>query len=112
VRGLATGRLHVRDIWGVVVKELCIGLILGIVYGLFIAAVAQFSYNTLMLAISVGLALMSSMAIAALVGSFVPMVMARLNIDPAVATGPFVTTAIDIISVFFYFVLATTLLGL
>ena len=112
VRGLATGRLNVRDIWNVVVKELCIGLILGVVYGLLIAAVAQVSYNTLMLAISVGLALMSSMAIAALVGSFVPMVMARLNIDPAVSTGPFVTTAIDIISVFFYFVLATTLLGL
>ncbi len=112
VRGLATGRLNVRDIWDVVVKELCIGLILGIVYGLLIAAVAQVSYNTLMLAISVGFALMSSMAIAALVGSFVPMVMARMNIDPAVATGPFVTTAIDIISVFFYFVLATTLLGL
>lgn len=112
VRGLATGRLNVRDIWGVVVKELCIGLILGVVYGLLIAAVAQFSYNTLMLAVSVGLALMSSMAIAALVGSFVPMVMARLNIDPAVSTGPFVTTAIDIISVFFYFVLATALLGL
>lgn len=112
VRGLATGRLNVRDIWDVVVKELCIGLILGVVYGLLIAAVAQVSYNTLMLAISVGLALMSSMAIAALVGSFVPMVMARLNIDPAVSTGPFVTTAIDIISVFFYFILATTLLGL
>ncbi|MGD8834717.1 MAG: magnesium transporter [Desulfobacteraceae bacterium] len=112
VRGLATGRLNVRDIWDVVVKELCIGLILGIVYGLLIAVVAQVSYNTVMLAISVGFALMSSMAIAALVGSFVPMVMARLNIDPAVATGPFVTTAIDIISVFFYFILATTLLGL
>ena len=112
VRGLATGRLNVRDIWSVVVKELCIGLILGMVYGLLIAAVAQVSYNTLMLAISVGLALMSSMAIAALVGSFVPMVMARLNIDPAVATGPFVTTSIDIISVSFYFILATTLLGL
>ncbi len=112
VRGLATGRLVVRDIWSVVVKELCIGLILGVVYGILIAAVAQFSYSTFMLAISVGLALMSSMAIAALVGSFVPMVMARLNIDPAVSTGPFVTTAIDIISVFFYFILATTLLGL
>jgi magnesium transporter len=112
VRGLATGRLNVRDIWHVVIKELCIGLILGIVYGLLIAAVAQVSYNTIMLAVSVGLALMSSMAIAALVGSFVPMVMARLNIDPAVATGPFVTTSIDIISVSFYFFLATTLLGL
>jgi len=40
------------------------------------------------------------------------MVFARINIDPAVATGPFVTTSIDIISVFFYFVLATTFLGL
>ncbi len=112
VRGLATGRLNVRDIWRVVSKELCIGLILGVVYGLFIAAVAQVSYSILALAISVGLALMSSMSIAALVGSFVPMVMARINVDPAVATGPFVTTAIDIISVFFYFIIATTLLGL
>ena len=112
VRGLATGRLNVADIWPVVSKELAIGLILGMVYGLLVAAVAQVSYNTLMLAISVGLALMSSMAIAALVGSFVPMIMARINVDPAVATGPFVTTAIDIISVFFYFTIATTLLEL
>jgi magnesium transporter len=112
VRGLATGRLNVRDIWRVVIKELCIGLILGMVYGLFIAGVAQVSYSTIALAVSVGLALMSSMSIAALVGSFVPMVMARINVDPAVATGPFVTTAIDIISVFIYFIIATTLLGL
>jgi magnesium transporter len=112
VRGLATGRLNVRDIWRVVIKELCIGMILGMVYGLIIAAVAQVSYNTIALAVSVGLALMSSMSIAALVGSFVPMIMARINVDPAVATGPFVTTSIDIISVFFYFIIATTLLGL
>ena len=112
VRGLATGRLNVRDLWSVVLKELCIGLILGLVYGLIIAAVAQVSYSTMALAISVGLALMSSMSIAALVGSFVPMIMARINVDPAVATGPFVTTAIDIISVFFYFIIATALLGL
>ncbi len=112
VRGLATGRLHVRDIGKVVVKELCIGVILGVVYGLFIAAVAQFSYSMWQLATAVGLALMSSMTIAALVGSFVPMIMARIDIDPAVSTGPFVTTAIDIISVFFYFIIATSLLGL
>jgi magnesium transporter len=112
VRGLATGRLNVRDFGSVVVKELCIGLILGLVYGLFIGLVAQWRYSTVMLALSVGLALMSSMAIAALVGSFVPMMMARINIDPAVATGPFVTTAIDIVSVFFYFMIATSLLGL
>jgi magnesium transporter len=42
----------------------------------------------------------------------VPMVFARINIDPAVATGPFVTTSIDILSVFFYFQIATVLLQL
>ena len=54
----------------------------------------------------------SSMSIAALVGSLVPMAFARIHIDPAVATGPFVTTAIDIVSVTFYFMIATALLGL
>jgi len=112
VRGLATGRLHIRDIWLVVSKELAIGLILGLFYGFLIGVVAQFQYSMEMLAISVGLAVLSSMSIAALVGSLVPMAFARVNIDPAVATGPFVTTAIDIISVFFYFKIATTLLGI
>jgi magnesium transporter len=111
VRGLATGRLNVRDIWSVVLKELSIGVILGIVYGALIGSVAQLRYSMEALAISVGLAVVSSMSVAALVGSLVPMAFARINIDPAVATGPFVTTAIDIISVFFYFMIATTLLG-
>jgi len=112
VRGLATGRINIGEIWSVVLKELAIGLILGLVYGIFIAAVAQFRYGMEALAISVGLAVVSSMALAALVGSFVPMAFARVNIDPAVATGPFVTTAMDIISVFFYFIIATTLIGI
>ncbi len=112
VRGLATGRLHVRDIWTVVLKELTIGVILGLVYGILIGSVAQFRYSKEALAISVALAVVSSMAVAALVGSLVPMGFARINIDPAVATGPFVTTAIDVISVFFYFVIATSLLGI
>ncbi len=112
VRGLATGRINVRDIWSVVFKELSIGLILGLVYGLLIGAVAQFRYSMEALALSVALAVICSMSIAALVGSLVPMGFARINIDPAVATGPLVTTAIDIISVFFYFLIATTLLGI
>jgi magnesium transporter len=112
VRGLATGRINVRDIWTVVFKELSIGLILGFVYGLLIGSVAQFRYSVEALALSVALAVICSMSVAALVGSLVPMGFARINIDPAVATGPLVTTAIDIISVFFYFMIATTLLGL
>ena len=112
VRGLATGRLSVRDIWPVVLKELSIGVILGLVYGLLIGSVAHLRYSMLSLAFAVSLAVISSMSIAALIGSLVPMGFARVNIDPAVATGPFVTTAIDILSVSFYFLIATTLLGI
>jgi magnesium transporter len=112
VRGLATGRINVRDVWSVVFKELTIGFILGLVYGLLIASVAQFQYNVGALALSVALAVICSMSVAALVGSMVPMGFARINIDPAVATGPLVTTAIDVISVFFYFIISTTLLGI
>jgi magnesium transporter len=112
VRGLATGRLNIRDTWSVVFKELAIGFILGVVYGFLVGLVAQLRYSTFQVAISVGLAVISSMSVAALVGSLVPMGFARINVDPAVATGPFVTTAIDIVSVYFYFKIATTLLGI
>lgn len=112
VRGLATGRLNIRDIWTVVFKEIAIGLLLGLLYGFFIGAVAQFSYSTLTVAVAVGLALVCSMVVAALVGSLIPMLFARINIDPAVAAGPIVTSAMDIISIFFYFQIATILLGI
>jgi magnesium transporter len=112
VRGLATGRINLRDFRSVLFKEFATGVILGLVYGSLVALVAQFQYSTAAVAVSVGAAVLSSMTVAALVGSLVPMTFARFNVDPAVATGPFVTTAIDIISVFFYFQIATVLLGL
>jgi magnesium transporter len=112
VRGLATGRLNIRDAWSVVFKEFAVGFILGTIYGLLVGSVAQLRYSMFQVAISVGLAVISSMSIAALVGSLVPMGFAKINIDPAIASGPFVTTAIDIISVAFYFIIATTLLGI
>jgi len=112
VRGLATGRINVRDFWRVVSKEFLIGLIMGVFYAVLIGTVAQLQYTVEMLAMIVGLAVIVSMTVAALVGSGVPLLLARINIDPAVATGPFVTTAIDIISVYCYFILATTFLGI
>ena len=112
VRGLATGKLNVKQVWEVVLKELAIGFVLGFVYGLLLGMVVHLRYDMWLLGLTVGLAVICSMSVAALVGSLVPMVFARINIDPAVATGPFVTTSIDILSVFFYFQLATMLLQL
>ena len=112
VRGLATGRLSIRDIWSVVSKQLMVGLLLGLLYGFVVGVVAQLKYSRELFALSVGLGVLSSMTMAALAGSLVPMTLAKINIDPAIASGPFVTTAIDIISVSFYFIIATTLLGI
>lgn len=112
VRGLATGRIHIQDLWSVVIKELAIGVILGLVYGLLLATLAQIQYDVTGFSLAVSMGVLSSMSIAALIGSLLPMLFARVHIDPAVATGPFVTTAIDIVSVFFYFQLATFLLGI
>ena len=50
------------------------------------------------------------MILAATIGSLVPLVLNRFEIDPAIATGPFVTTAIDIMGVAFYFLIARSLL--
>ncbi len=116
VRGLATGSINVRDFYRVVSKELSVGLLLGIAYGFFIGLVARFTFgaepSSMAVAGAVGLAVLSSMSVAALVGSMVPLVFERLNIDPAVATGPFVTTSIDIVSVYCYFTIAKTFLAL
>jgi len=112
VRGLATGRLAIRDIWSVVFKQLVVGMMLGLFYGLIVGTVAQLKYTRELFAMSVALAVFASMTMAALAGSLVPMTLAKINVDPAIASGPFVTTAIDIISVTFYFIIATTLLGI
>jgi magnesium transporter len=112
VRGLATGRINVRDFWSVIFKELAVALILGLFYGILIGGVAHYQYSMWALAVSVSLAVLSSMVLAALLGSLVPMLFERIDVDPAVATGPFVTTAIDIISVYVYFKIATVLLGI
>jgi len=116
VRGIATGRINIEDFSKVVTKELAVGVILGVIYGLFIGIIARLTFSAesfaVPLAFAVGLAIITSMTVAALVGSMVPLIFERLNIDPAVATGPFVTTSIDIVSVYCYFMIASHLLNL
>lgn len=115
VRGIATGRINIHHLWSVVSKELAIGVILGVFYGIFLGAITHLFFrvdNTSALAVSVGVGVLSSMSVAAFIGSFMPMMLARLHIDPAVATGPFVTSFIDILSILIYFHVAFLLLGL
>ena len=64
------------------------------------------------LGIVIGLSICCSMIIAAGIGAFTPLMLRKLDIDPAIATGPFVTTSIDILGVLIYFIIAGTLLNI
>ncbi|MEL6179414.1 MAG: magnesium transporter, partial [Myxococcota bacterium] len=118
-RGLALGQIDARQVLKVVGRELSVGILCGVIYGalLGLAGAALISLqggqvDPWRFGLSVGLALCSGMLIAAVVGGAVPMLLHRLSIDPAVATGPFVTTSVDILGVLVYFNFATILLGL
>jgi len=113
VRGLATRRIKVREFWGTIGSEILVGLMLGILYGAALAAVGLWKLHGIdeafRLALSIGSAAAMAMTMAALLASAMPLLFARINIDPAVATGPFVTTAIDILGVTVYFTVVNLL---
>lgn len=113
VRGIATGRVNMNEIARVVFKEMRVGLLLGVIYGLFLGVVSYFFYNDpKMLGIVVGLSIFGSMVMAATLGAIIPLVLKRFDFDAAIATGPFVTTSIDILGVMFYFYIAKIILSL
>lgn len=107
VRGLATGAIDVRDTVPVVFKEFRVGVLLGCFYGVILGIYGWFMHNSLALGEVVGLTILGNMTGAALLAVLLPMLFQRIKVDPAVATGPFVTTAIDILGVLNYFVIAT-----
>ena len=110
LRGLATGGIDPKRLWQVVSKEIRIGLLLGLAYGALLAVVGWVLNDDPTLGAVVGIAMCANMAMAAVVGTFLPLIAVKLNIDPAVASGPFVTTSIDILGVTFYFVTATLII--
>ena len=114
VRGLATGRVDIENMAKLLFKEIRVGLILGVLYGLMLGlfALARFMDASPSLGIVVGSSICVSMLIATTIGACVPLLLHKLDIDPAVATGPFVTTSIDILGVSLYFLIASYFLVL
>lgn len=110
VRGLATGSIDPRQFGRALRKEGRIGLSLGVIYGVLLGTVAILWQKALMLGVVVGVAILASMTIATMLGGLLPLLFARLRIDPAVASGPFLTTAIDIIGLAIYLGTAKLLL--
>ena len=108
VRGLATGRLGLGmgDVRHFLWQQVKVGALLGVICSLVVAGVAFFSGRNPVLALAVGCSLFLSVQLASLNGVVIPVVFQRIGFDPAVASGPLVTTANDVLGVVIYFVLA------
>jgi len=110
VRGLATGEVGLFDIARRLLREARIGLLMGLMCGGIVGLVAFLWQGNALLGVIVGSAMLSAITVAATMGALVPLVFKKLNIDPAIATGPFVTMSNDIVGLFIYFGLAFVLL--
>lgn len=108
-RYLSNNQLDWSDAWHSTFKEARVGLLLGIICGL---GVGGFAYlmNGLNMMITVMLAMVCGMTTAATTGTIIPVVMKQLGFDPALATGPFVTSFNDVLATSVYFTIAFNLL--
>jgi len=113
VQGLASGEVWTSDVARRLSKELGVSLINGVVLALVLGvAVAVLPFddaNVSRLAFTAGLSLLFVIILATCIGTTVPLILHRFNVDPAIATGPFITTSNDIIGLAIFFLMATLL---
>ena len=93
------------------IKEIGLSLINGLSLALVILVFGQFINQAFMVSFTIAGSMMLVIVVAALVGTFVPIVLNKQGIDPAIATGPFITTANDIFGIFLFFYIAKFVLG-
>lgn len=111
VRGLATGEIEEESKIKLLIREAATGMITGASCGLLVVLIVYIWQGDLILGALVGVSVFSTLIVATLAGAFIPLLMHRFKIDPAVASGPFITTINDLISILIYFGLATTFMS-
>jgi len=84
----------------------------GVICGVLIIGAGLFLGYEVKLCLTVAIALVAVIMVAALIGTFVPIILDRYKIDPALATGPFITTMNDILGLFIYFTIGYALLDI
>ena len=112
VRGLATGEIDFGDLFRRLLKEFKIAMLNGLLLGAVMFMVVRFVWQEqTIIALLIASALLTVNLVAGLVGSTIPLILKQFKIDPALATGPFITTSNDIIGLFIYLKIATIVLG-
>lgn len=113
VRGLAVGHVQLSGSLPFVFRELRVGIVLGLFYGLLIGGYGVLvGRDDPMIGVTVALSVILAIVLGSALGSGLPVLLSRLGVDPAVATGPFVTSAVDIMGIVVYFSIAAALLGI
>lgn len=102
VRGLATGEVRTTDLFKRTWKELRIGFLNGLICAIILVGLAWWLTDEIIIGITSGAALIVVVCLAALVGTTVPIILKRMQMDPAIATGPFITTANDLLGIVIY----------
>lgn len=110
VQGLANNSIKINTILGKLTKELGVALLNGIICSIIIFAATLILQDSMQLSITVSLSLLSVIVFAALFGTFIPLTLEKYKIDPALATGPFITTVNDILGLYIYFLIGQAIL--
>ncbi len=113
VRGLATGSVQIGGAFGFVWREARVGVVLGLLYALLLGTYGVLRYpGQPLIGVSVATSIGLAIALAAVIGACIPIGLSRGGVDPAIATGPFVTTLVDVLGIIVYFNVARLLLTL
>jgi len=106
IRGLATGLIELTDVRAVFIREVKIGLLMGAACGVILSVIGWI-WHQAFLGMVVGVSLITAFLVSTSMATFMPILLKRMGVDPAVAAGPFVTTANDITGITIYLSLAT-----
>ena len=114
IRGLATGEIHFRDIWDVVLKEILVGIIMGLITGGVIILRSYLLPPGIPLydALVVGISLTFVVLFSTIIGALAPLIIHRLGFDPTVMSAPLMATVIDVCGLTIYFEIARLFLHL
>lgn len=107
VRGMSTGQITLNEGWHQIMRETITGLSIGAIFGILVTLVTWGWQHNLELGVIVGIAMSLNMTIATVIGTCTPLVLKKLKIDPAVASGPVIATTIDVVGLALYLTLVT-----
>lgn len=110
IRGIALGELNRKNGLSVFLKEFAVGVITGAVIGVLISIIGFMMEGNIVFGVVVGVAMILNMMVATMAGYLIPIILKKLNIDPALASAVFVTTVTDVLGFLFFLGLATLLI--